>query len=391
MRRLTEIRLLLLLAVALGAAAVLGRAAAPDTASRDPRLSTRLDGPAGASAFRAALQRLRVDVSEWRRPFFDLGRGAPPDPAVMLAVLAPPDRLTLPEQRNARDWVARGGHLLLAGATGVERCFGYERLGTDSTARGIPGVVIRQVPRSDTVPPPRAVLHRLELGDQLKPGTCELLAATGAEHLWGNKHTTAALRLTFRAGGSVLLVADEGVFRNQALRDTDAGVMVFGWILAQHPRAVVVDEYHQGFGRAGSLPGAVIERVWRTPAGGLFAQLLVAGLLLLLLAAVRFGPPQPAIDRRRRSPLEHLDALAAGLERSNASRTAIALIAGGLKRRLGNGEWGMGNALPGQPQFLPHSPFTIPHSPDAGTQVMNAVNEVEDLWETLKPPTHTRS
>ena len=68
--------------------------------------------------------------------------------------------------------------------------------------------------------------------------------------------------------------------------------------------------------------------------GWVVLQLGLAALLALALAAVRFGPALRVVERRRRSPQEHLEALAAGLERSKEARTAISLIVRGLRRRL---------------------------------------------------------
>src|SRR2546426_3232421 len=51
------------------------------------------------------------------------------------------------------------------------------------------------------------------------------------------------------------------------------------------------------------------------------------------VAAVRFGPARPVLERRRRSPLEHLEALAAGLEGAVGVDTSIGLTVAGLRRR----------------------------------------------------------
>jgi hypothetical protein len=380
MRKLAELRVLILLAAVLVTVALLGRAAAPPGTSRDPRLSTRLTGPLGASAFREALTRLGVDVAEWRKPLFELGRGAPPDTEVLFAVLSPAGSLTRPEVRQARDWLAHGGHVLLAGETGVEGCLGYAIEGADSATPAMADITLMPAMTPDKPPVPRATLHRLDAEEQGKITSCRLLAPDSIERLWLSGRWPGALRLHFRSGGSALIIADAEIFRNRTLRNTDAGPLLMEWLFARRPRAIIVDEYHQGFGRSASLPGAVIGRIWNTPAGWLLVQLLVAGALFVALAAVRFGPERPAISARRRSPLEHLDALASGLERTNSTTTAVSLILAGLTRRLGKtgkGGRGMGNA-------------PLPRSGSPDTQVINAANQVEDMWESLKT-TRTRS
>src|SRR5437867_179509 len=70
-------------------------------------------------------------------------------------------------------------------------------------------------------------------------------------------------------------------------------------------------------------------------AGWALLQLMGVGLVAVAMAAVRFGPAQAVIDRRRRSPLEHVEALAASLEGAGGVDTTVALIVAGLRRRLG--------------------------------------------------------
>src|SRR4029077_15385061 len=97
---------------------------------------------------------------------------------------------------------------------------------------------------------------------------------------------------------------------------------------------VTWDEYHQGFGRSGSLEGAVLDWLGRTPAGRGVGELGAVGLVALAARAVRFGPARSVIDRRRRSPLEHVEALAVSLQGAGGVDTAVGLIVAGLRRRL---------------------------------------------------------
>jgi hypothetical protein len=59
------------------------------------------------------------------------------------------------------------------------------------------------------------------------------------------------------------------------------------------------------------------------------------GILVLLLYARRFGSPLPDPRARRRSPLEHVEALAGAYRQAGAKRTARRLLVAGLARRLG--------------------------------------------------------
>ena len=64
-------------------------------------------------------------------------------------------------------------------------------------------------------------------------------------------------------------------------------------------------------------------------------QIIIAALALLLLAGARLGAPVPSLRGRRRSPLEHVEAVAAVYRRAQARRTTRQLLMAGLERRLG--------------------------------------------------------
>lgn len=404
MTKRSEVWLIVGAAAVLAVAAAIGTASAPRGMSFDPRLSTRLTTPAGAAAFRTLLTKFGVDVGERLRPFFDLDRMRA-DPGLLLFIPDPAGALTEPEVRAVRHWVERGGRLLLAGRSGVERCFGYviRTLDFAPPAPWQPGedLVVRRTLRA------RAALRRPDADEQdsalARPTACPLLKPATTEDLWTTaKDDTVAVRLRFAGGGSAMLVADGSVFSNRSLRATEAGPLVLGWIFGDRPRLVLVDEYHQGFGRAGSLMGATFEWALSEPAGWMVLQLMFAGLALLSVLAVRFGPAIPAVERRRRSPLEHLDALAAGLERSGAGLTAIRLIAAGLRRRLGGGPLKAADTLawldaleagaqrPRAREAVQRLKSRVRQGA-SGADVQGAANAVEDLWQMLKVPTRTPS
>ncbi|HEY2807019.1 MAG TPA: DUF4350 domain-containing protein [Gemmatimonadales bacterium] len=404
MRRRPEILVVGLVAVVLATAAILGILNAPEGLSSDSRLSTRLTTPGGASAIRAALSHYGVNVTERRRSWYDLGRFRASDSAVMLAVLRPAKPLAVQESRALRDWVSGGGSLLLAGTTNVTGCFGYAVTTTMTKERVLrAGALVDSIP-DDVLPPPRARLtHFHHLADDTTNSPlsrlCEPRTASAVEVLWLRNKDTIALRLRYRSGGSVLIIADGDLLSNQDLRRTGAGPRVVGWLLQDHLRALVVDEFHQGYGNTSSLSGAALAWAGRDPGGWLAIQLVAAALLALLIAAIRFGPAVPSIVRRRRSPLEHLDALAAGLERGRAAGTAIRLLVGGLKRRLAvtpakSGEaadrWLDELALRIQTENGREAIKRLHQQLDksaTGADVVRAANALEDVWETLKAPT----
>src|SRR3989442_5943245 len=133
-------------------------------------------------------------------------------------------------------------------------------------------------------------------------------------------------------GGQVTLAADSGYFRNIVWRQTGVAAFAVPLFLAGRRGAIVWDEFHQRFGRGGSLTAATLAWLAGAPAGWAMLQLAAVLLVALAVAAVRFGPARRVIDVRRRSPLEHLEALAAGLEGAAGVRTAAALTGSRVRR-----------------------------------------------------------
>src|SRR4029077_14157161 len=87
-------------------------------------------------------------------------------------------------------------------------------------------------------------------------------------------------------------------------------------------------------GEGGSLPGTSWAWLVSHPLGWAILPLDAAARVALAFQAVRSAPPKHAIARRRRSPLEHLEALAAGLEGAAGFDSAVQLLIAGLRRRL---------------------------------------------------------
>src|SRR2546422_1717031 len=97
--------------------------------------------------------------------------------------------------------------------------------------------------------------------------------------------------------------------------------------------SVVWDKSQRGFGRGRSMVGVVMGGLVGTRGGWVILQLVGVLVVGLAVAAVRFGPARRGVTTRRRSPLEHLEALAAGLESAAGGDTALALIVSGLPPR----------------------------------------------------------
>jgi hypothetical protein len=135
--------------------------------------------------------------------------------------------------------------------------------------------------------------------------------------------------------GRLIAVADPSLFRNFAVREANGGVLpvrLVEW-LAHDTSRVVFDEFHQGFGHHASVGRAVRRALAYTPSGRMLLQLMGAALLLLIALSVRPIAPRPRLRTERRSPFEHVGALARAYEQIGATRLAARRLIRGLRRR----------------------------------------------------------
>lgn len=393
------------LALLLVAAAWLGRRPEEDT---DIRPSTFLTGPGGSRALLDATLRLGVPVQRFRGRPRDLAGLAPAGRSILL-ILSPTIPLSAPEIREVLDFGA-ANELVLAGkgAEPLMRCFGYRvnRRMFDSSRVARPGPdELGDVPWVHATLIGTGVRRVVDSSRTHDVGriACEVPTLTGIDTLLRNESgRLVAVRL--RRGGAappVILVSDEELFRNRTLRRTWAGPYLLGLVAAGRGR-VLFDEFHHGFGPSGSLAALTLAWSARSPWGWLAWQIAIVGLLALLFGAVRFGPARPGIPRVRRSPLEHLRALAHALAAARGHDVAIAAIVRGLRRRLtppglrARSDWrewlaqlGRGTATPRAGEALGRiDALTRPGQPPES--VLRAANAVEDLWQELRPSRPTK-
>lgn len=401
MRPRTELALAAALLVVLGILAVaLGTRRTQSAPDESPR-STYLTTPGGISAFADAAAGLGVEVERFRRPTAAL---AIPDSAAkgtVVAVVGPSEGLSASEARHLLDLPV---DLLLAGpdvATAI-RCLGYRvlpRKWTDPAATRTPAEAgDKPSPRVWAVLSPHAATFIVDsAGYEGRKVRCDVPVPERVDTLLLTvRDRLVAIRLWYPGGRAVIVVADDRLFRNRTLRNTSAGEMMLGLVVPRY-RSLVVDEYHHGYHTARSLGAAALEWSTRSPWGWAVWQLIAVGLIALIASGIRFGPVRAAIERRRRSPMEHVRALATALAAARGHDVAVRLMIQGLRRRLSRGgRPATGDADAWLATLRPsirtdrgrHALDALTattHRPQDAESVLVAANAVETLWEELKP------
>jgi len=179
----------------------------------------------------------------------------------------------------------------------------------------------------------------------------------------------------------VLAIGDVDLFRNENMRMCawDAAVQVvrmFEYLRGpEGPSArttLVFDEYHQGNGVRPGTTRAITRYLSNTSSGKALAQLGVAGIVLLLALGPRALAPRDPERIERRSPLEHVDALARAYWQVHATRTATRRLLRGVRRRTEHRFGGARRDLADE-DFLAWVHERIPARRDDITLVTNAL------------------
>lgn len=403
MRPRTEVTLALGALVLLGVVATLLGSMNRARPQTDARRSIALSGPAGARGLARTLGLLGVRVERLRRRVVawpDLGVV---DSNTLVVVIAPTRPLDQLEGRSIGDMLDAGAHVLLAGprTNAALACVGY---------RSQP----RQTPRltgmagGDIARPTFPTDDILEATRSQEPssrptsdytGPCAPRDVDSVVPLFVTSDSQmVAAEFVLSSGGRVLAVADDELFSNRVLRDADnpVGPLLLGFFVPRY-RRVLVDEYHHGFGPSGSLWPALRSWSVTSPLGWALWQLVAVGAIALCAGALRFGTAVSAEKRTRRSPLEHVKALAAALSAARGHEVATRLLVQGLRRRLARRGEGLREDPRPWLQALAGS-VRNPAARDAASRlqqllgrrqsaddVLRAAHAVEDVWETLTP------
>jgi hypothetical protein len=298
----------------------------------DPRPTTFRNGPQGTRAVYLALEELQIPVERRMSAYVDADSLAGP-----LALLAPSESPTPAELRALVRWIEGGGTLFYAARPGDATLdtlgLALQKLAPDTLSgwnrSSWGGVVAAPRPHRWTegvqgVPGVRFAFAASSRALRARPAT-PLLVAPGGQ--------IVAAEIP-RGRGRVIAWSDPAPLGNAALREDSDAALLFARAAAEVGGTVRFDEYHHGYRGDGSVAAATLRFLRDTRPGHAVLQLAAAGLGLLLLLGRRFGSPMAPAPVRRRSPLEHVEALAGAYRQAGARRTARRLVIAGLARRL---------------------------------------------------------
>lgn len=352
----------------------------------DSRLTTYSTEPQGAALLYSLAGRLGWHVAR------STDDSLVADPRTTIALLAPPWPLAATETHRVLEQVRAGSALLyvmgapspLNDSLHVRRSFGGgkylpTRAGTAEAARGRRGSDTLRARRfgsgengSDKGAPGDSVIEdeetaSAECGGKASTGGALALWADDAVHLarlsWTRPRPADAVifartdnadaprdssiaglaAVGFALGrGRVVVVSDADQLRNDVLRVCHWGldvvaVRMLEYLASGAPAArdrIVFDEYHQGYGVHPGTLRAIVRYLSRTPSGHVLLQCLLGGLVLLLALGPRAVPAHDPERVERRSPLEHVGALARAYARVGATRTVTARLLHGVRRRV---------------------------------------------------------
>ncbi len=314
--------------------------------SGDQRLSTSSADPLGAKLLYELADGLGWSVSR------DSRGTVPTSIATIYSVLDPVVPITPEEAGAMLAHVRRGGAMLLVLGEGTSPLSDSLQLTVDRRGADVAANIgaVRPCKGQNRLRFTRealwfgaAHLRALKGRGLATPGMLRLVALESRPTLVTDEPQSAMVAMPYGAG-RLVVAADPDVFRNDALRDCRYGLDVASVRALEHlsaggpspRRAISFDEFHQSRTRSG-ISGAIERFLTDTPPGRSVLQLALAGLLLLIAAAPRVLPPRDSVRIERRSPLEHVDALARAYRQVGATRTSTQHLVRGLRRRMEHG------------------------------------------------------
>jgi hypothetical protein len=303
----------------------------------DPRPSTYLSTPMGARALIETMRQLQLPVARRMEPFADAGPLRGP-----LAVLAPSMEPSGEELHALAQWVRGGGTLIYAarassGFRAAEDALdtlglGLVALGRDTVVMAVAVRRVGAVATAEAGPLTEGVGTVDGFRRGFAAGSRSLSRATVLASSRGRP-----VVVDFRMGkGRVIAWSDALPLVNARMKTSRAATLFVRTAAdAAGGKPLWFDEYHHGFQSGAGVVRGTVRFLLGDRWGHAALQVTVALLGVLLLFGRRFGAPLPPPPLRRRSPLEHVEALAGAYQQAGARDTARRLVLAGLARRLG--------------------------------------------------------
>jgi hypothetical protein len=293
------------------------------------RLTTFAADPAGTRGLYETAARLGWPVS--RR----IDRMQMPlDTSAIYVLLRPAVELTSSEAAALFDAVRKGAGLLLVPEQGSALTDSLGVKVSDRSFTPYPPANPAQWDSLDAIPSIRWPYSVFELSDSTPDSAVVILAAREFD---GFAIDSAPVVLGVPLGrGRIVMIADGTVVSNVVFREGFNGVLpirLLEWLAPGRRPEVIFAEFHQGYGRHPSVTRAIRNVLVKTPPGRVLFQLLVASAVLLLAVGIRPIAPRSRARLERRSPIEHVDALAHAYAQVGATRTATRRLVHGLRRR----------------------------------------------------------
>lgn len=376
----------------------------------DQRLTTYSTGPNAAGGLYEIASRLGWRTARARSPLH-----APLDTDAVFAVLNPPEPLSSFETHLILDAVRRGGGLVyvVGSGTALDDSLKLRRSDSGYAATAPPRHVTDSCPNErfvNTIPwfQNGVHLYRLIPRQPLPADTAVFVTVDLPTPSMFMSRGAAVLGVPV-GRGRVVAYADPDLLRNDVIRMCRWGlgvptVKALDWVSGSKRRTLVFDEFHQGFGSHPGTMAAIWHFLVGTPEGRMVAEAIVAALILILALGPRPIAPRDAERIERRSPLEHVGALARAYEQVSATRVAARQLARGLRRRHGRGAWSGRTDRPAadaderflvalaasHPAVAKDTERVLaaerrPVSPEGLLAVADAVDRIDQVFSPLKP------
>lgn len=351
--RITAVRVLSIVAVLLLLFVIFAPQQRPDAG---PGFSSFATGPTGTRALYEVLGRLGFAVARNQKPLSSV-----PVSTATYVLLAPAQPLTQVEQNNLLAAVRDGATLVftpgngdpLVDSLGFEPApppTGFNLLRHTTVAGGNPQPAERPDPAAifqQAYPISVAVASRAGFHNETflwldapVPDSAHDSVTTAGAAIDSTRHPALVLGHHF-GRGYVIAIAPALIVTNQLMREPNAAIAIVraiqfaiaGRAPGLRSNRVVFDEYHHGFGTHANMVAAIEHGLTATPPGRVTIELVAAALVLLLAYGVRPLPPVPVPQLSRRSPLEHVGALAHAYLQVDARRLGANRLVRGLRRR----------------------------------------------------------